>query len=303
MLAVLAHRTPVFSYPSSGTQMWFPIDLHCHSTASDGGHSPSELVQLAHQNGLKYLALTDHDTCAGLDEARQAAAEQGIELINGIELSSIWANCGIHVVGLGMDPDHPSMQQAQAQQKQARIKRSEQIDQALQQRGMTGVLERARQFGASDALGRPHFAQAMVQLGYVDTEVEAFNRYLGSGKVGDIRCHWPSLATVIGWIKESGGVAVLAHPLKYDLNWRRLRLMLNDFVAAGGGAIEVSYGGENPHRIIDLVRIAREHGLKMSVGSDFHRSEFHWSQLGKYPPIKGDFDPVWQEWGIELEAG
>jgi predicted metal-dependent phosphoesterase TrpH len=277
-----------------------PIDLHCHSTASDGGLSPTELVALACSKGLRYLALTDHDTCDGLAEAQAAAEQHGLALINGIELSTIWNGCGIHVVGLGIDPEHPAMQQAVQAQVEARAKRSAQIDFELAQRKMPGVMARAREYVSSDTLGRPHFARAMVALGYVKTEVEAFDRFLGSGKPGDIRCHWPALEQVIGWINASGGIAVLAHPLKYDLNWAKTRVLLQEFKALGGGAMEVSYGGENPNRVIDLVRFARHYGLKMSVGSDFHRTEFHWTGLGKYPPLKGEFDPVWSELGIEL---
>ncbi|MEH6469922.1 MAG: PHP domain-containing protein [Halopseudomonas sp.] len=278
------------------------IDLHSHTTASDGGLSPTELVEMAAAKGLQYLAITDHDTCQGLDEARLAAKQQGVQLVAGIELSTTWANSGIHVVGLGIDDKHPAMLEAVSEQTQARARRSVEIDQLLQQRGMTGVMERARQFSSGDSLGRPHFARAMVELGYVETEPEAFNRYLGSGKAGDVRCHWPTLAKVVGWIVDAGGVAVVAHPLKYDLNWTRLRLMLADFVKAGGGGLEVSYGGENPNRVIDLVRLAQSFNLKMSVGSDFHRPEFHWTALGKYPPLKGDIDPVWTALGIELKT-
>jgi predicted metal-dependent phosphoesterase TrpH len=277
------------------------IDLHSHTTASDGGLSPTALVEMAAAKGLQYLAITDHDTCAGLAEARLAAKQQGVGLIAGIELSSVWNDCGIHVVGLGIDDAHPAIVDAVVQQTQARMQRSLDIDAQLRQRGFTGVIEQARLYASSDALGRPHFAKAMVELGYVESEPEAFKRYLGSGRPGDIRSHWPSLATVIGWINAAGGIAVVAHPLKYDLNWTRLQLMLKDFVAAGGGAMEVSYGGENPNRVIDLTRIARQHKLKMSVGSDFHRVEFHWTALGKYPPIKGEFDPVWHDLDIELD--
>ncbi len=277
------------------------IDLHCHTTASDGGLSPTALVEMAAAKGLQCLAITDHDTCDGLAEARLVAAQHGIELVAGIELSSTWNDCGIHVVGLGIDDQHPTMLAAIAQQSEARLQRSLDIDTQLQQRGMNGVIELARSYASSDALGRPHFAKAMVELGYVESEPEAFKRYLGSGRPGDVRCHWPAMETVIGWIKAAGGIAVVAHPLKYDLNWSRLQQMLKEFTAAGGGAMEVSYGGENPNRVIDLTRIARQHKLKMSVGSDFHRTEFHWTALGKYPPIRGEFDPVWHDLGVELD--
>lgn len=276
------------------------IDLHCHTTASDGGLSPTALVDMAAATGLEYLAITDHDTCAGLAEARVAAAQHRLNLISGIELSSNWNDKGIHVVGLGFDEEHAVMRAAVEQQTQARLQRSQLIDEQLRQRDMEGVIEKARQYASSDVLGRPHFAKAMVELGYVESEPEAFKRYLGSGRPGDIRSQWPSLETVIGWITASGGIAVLAHPLKYDLNWSRLQTLLAEFAEAGGGAMEVSYGGENPNRVIDLTRIARQHGLKMSVGSDFHRTEFHWTALGKYPPIRGQFDPVWHQLDVEL---
>lgn len=273
-----------------------PIDLHTHSTASDGGLAPADLVRMAHARGLTCLALTDHDTCAGLDEAGLAAAELGVRLVPGIELSSVWGNCGVHIVGLGVDPAHPAMAEAQAHQREARRRRSEMIEVRLAKKGLDGVIAEAERIAGASLLGRPHMARAMVALGYVESEGEAFRQYLGAGRVGDIRCHWPDLAQVVGWIRAAGGTAVLAHPGKYDLSWTKLRALLTDFIECGGEAMEVSYGGENPDRVNELVKMAGRFGLRASVGSDFHRVEHSWTALGKYPPIRGEVDPVWAQW-------
>ncbi|WP_207063971.1 PHP domain-containing protein [Motiliproteus sp. SC1-56] len=277
------------------------VDLHTHSTASDGGLAPKALVRLAHEKEVTCLALTDHDTCAGLAEARLEAAALGMTLIDGIELSSTWGPTGVHVVGLDIDPEHPAMQAAVSHQRTARALRAEAIEARLSKRGLNGVVERAQVIAGASLLGRPHMARAMVELGYVADEQDAFKRYLGAGKAGDIRAHWPDLHTVVGWIRDAGGVAVLAHPGKYGLTWSKLRALVADFIEVGGEAMEVSYGGENRDRINELVRLANRLGLKASVGSDFHRPEHTWTDLGKYPPFSGSCTPVWSRW-IEGET-
>ncbi|WP_210397601.1 PHP domain-containing protein [Motiliproteus sediminis] len=273
-----------------------PVDLHTHSTASDGGLSPTELVQAAAARGVRCLALTDHDTCAGVAEARAAAQEAGIQLVSGIELSSVWEGRGVHVVGLDIDIDHPAIKDAEAHQRTAREIRAEEIAVRLEKRGAAGVMPLARKHAGPALVGRPHFARALVELGVVESEGEAFKRYLGAGKVGDIRAHWPEMATVIRWIKDGGGIAVLAHPGKYDLSWTKLRRLVSEFVTAGGEAIEVSYGGENPERIRELGRMANKQQLLASVGSDYHRPEYHWTDLGKFPPLPEPVTGVWERW-------
>lgn len=272
------------------------VDLHCHTLASDGSLSPSDLVKRAHAQGVRCLAVTDHDTCSGLAEARTTAESFAMQFINGIELSSQWRGMGIHIVGLNFDPEHPVMKAAIERQYTARVSRAEQIGQRLEKLKLVDVYKIAQDIAGRPDVGRPHLAQAMLQLGYVSSHPEAFDRFLGAGKPGDIKTLWPDVAEVVEWINTAGGVAVIAHPGKYNMTWAKLRALIEYFVEAGGQAIEVSYGGENPDRLAELNRLAQRYALQVSVGSDFHNPKHHWTELGKYPSIRGDYQPVWGEW-------
>lgn len=272
------------------------VDLHCHTLASDGSLTPKDVVQRAYENGVRHLAITDHDTCNGLPEAQAEADILGMNLISGIELSSQWRGMGIHVVGLNFDLDSQVMKQAIGHQYHARVERAEQIGIKLDKLKFPIVYEEAKTIAGRPDVGRPHFAQAMVKLGYVKNEIEAFDKYLGAGKPGDIKMHWPSVEQVVTWITDSGGTAVLAHPGKYNMTWSKLRGLIDHFVDVGGQAMEVSYSGENPDRLAELNKLASQYGLMVSVGSDFHNPKHHWTELGKYPPIRGEYTGVWQNW-------
>ena len=272
------------------------VDLHTHTLASDGDLSPRDLVLRAAEHGVECLAVTDHDTCAGLAEAQAAADETGIQLVPGIELSTQWKGLGIHIVGLNFDPHHPVMLETTEYLSQARINRGKTIGIKLEKLGMSDVYAQAQLLADRAEVGRPHFARALVAMGHVKTEREAFEKYLGAGKTGDVKTEWPSIEQAIEWIKASGGVAVLAHPGKYKMTWAKLRALLDDFIAADGEAVEISYGSENPDRLATLTRMTHEKGLKASVGSDFHSPRFHWTEGGKYPQIKGSHTPVWEGW-------
>ena len=272
------------------------VDLHTHTLASDGALSPADLVARAAVRGVNILAVTDHDTCSGLNEAAKAADELSIMLINGIELSTVWKGIGIHIVGLDMDPLHVSMLAATEHQTRSRNQRAIEIGEKLEKRNMPGVHQRASAIAGTAQIGRPHFAKAMVAMDYVSSEQDAFEKYLGAGKVGDVKCHWPSLEQVINWILDAGGVAVLAHPGKYGMTWTKLRTFLDEFVDLGGEAMEVSYGAENPDRLFELTKMAQRYKLMASVGSDFHSPRYSWTEVGKYPPIRGVYDPLWARW-------
>lgn len=272
------------------------VDFHTHTLASDGDLSPTALVQRAAAQGVECLAITDHDTCAGLAEGRTAAAEAGIGFINGIEFSSVWKGMNIHVVGLRFDSEHPVMQSAVEQQAHARRQRAQLIGERLAKQQMPGVYPQAEQIAGRADVGRPHFARAMVQLGYVNAEQQAFEQYLGTGKLGDVKTHWPELASVVEWITQAGGVAVLAHPGKYKMTWSKLRALMEHFKDAGGQAVEISYGSENPDRLAEIARITARMELKASVGSDFHSPRRQWTEVGKYPRPRVDVAPVWADW-------
>lgn len=293
------------------------IDFHTHSTASDGALSPPELVHRARDAGIDLLAITDHDTVGGSREAlRYAAGKAGPRIVAGIEFSCRWSGTprsgtrqsgtrqpekypsgtAVHVVGLGMNCDHPAMVEGLARLERARQERGRSIAERLAALGFPGALDGALERAGESQLGRPHFAAWMVAAGHVADTSEAFDRYLGQGKRGDVKAFWPELAEVTRWIVAAGGVAVLAHPLKYRFTRMKLRRLAVDFKAAGGQAIEIISGRQTPDQVSQLSRLARELALEVSVGSDFHRDSPYGPRLGvELPPLKG-LRGVWERW-------
>jgi predicted metal-dependent phosphoesterase TrpH len=272
-------------------------DLHAHSNYSDGILRPQAVVSRAKTQGVTALALTDHDTLGGLAEARQEALVQGIELIAGIEFSCLWNGIGIHVVGLQVDPDSRVMQEAVTSQHQARERRAETIAAKLEKAGIAGALDGARQVAGEGAvLGRPHFAKFLVAEGHCKSINAAFKRYLGAGKPGDVKQLWPSVGEAVDWIRAAGGIAVLAHPDKYKMTRTKLGRLLQEFVEAGGEAMEVVSGQQSPNTTRDMALIANRFELYASCGSDFHVPDQPWQELGGYSPLPDNCQPVWQLW-------
>ncbi|MFC6979002.1 PHP domain-containing protein [Microbulbifer taiwanensis] len=210
------------------------VDLHCHSTASDGILSPAQLVSRAKSQGVTLLALTDHDTVAGLPEARRTGDQLGVSILPGIEFSSHWGRRQVHIIGLNIDPLSTELQEAIALRERLRQERAEQIAERLEKRGFSGALKGARELAGDGVIGRPHFARWLVRAGHVEDSGRAFRRYLGAGKAGDVKVDWPQLADTVDSIRAAGGVAVLAHPLKYGLTRTLLRRLLCEFAEAGG---------------------------------------------------------------------
>ncbi|MGH1470042.1 MAG: PHP domain-containing protein [Cellvibrionaceae bacterium] len=286
------------------------IDFHTHSSMSDGSLNPEDLVSRAKSHGVEYLALTDHDTIDGLSRASIAAKKNDLHLITGIELSSEWSGIGVHIVGLGFDVNSPILLGGIKRQKQARLHRAQTIAERLAKKGFLNTFEGARAIAmkqsgceargeCSDMLesenliiARPHFAQYLVQAGYVKSEKAAFKRYLGAGKIGDIKSCWPEMQTVIAWIKASGGVSVLAHPLHYKLTNSKLRRLMTDFKAVGGEAVEVISGRQTSEQTDYVAKLADEFGLFASAGSDFHSPDFAWQGLGKIGKLPSLCRPV-----------
>lgn len=275
-------------------------DLHSHSHCSDGKLSPTELVQLAAQQGVTTLALTDHDTVAGIPEAQQAIAQledNPLTLIPGIELSCLWQGKNIHILGLNVDMESSLLQQAVESQRQLRHERAQEIARRLEKQGFRGVWEGALHHAGEGVIGRPHFAQYLVEMGYVSSFSQAFSRYLGAGKIGDVKQCWPSLETVTAWIVKSGGIPVLAHPDKYNLTRTKLYLLLEQFCAAGGLGVEVINGKQDLGVTQKLIKAAQDFGLLISCGSDFHVPDQPWQALGAYSPLPEKLpdgcEPVW----------
>ena len=269
-------------------------DLHCHSTASDGALSPTDLVQRAHQQGVDALALTDHDTTMGLAEARACADSLGLRFINGIELSASWQNKCLHIVGLNIDPDYEPLATATHRLRVLRLERAEKMAEKLEKKRITGALEAVKKAAGEGMITRSHFADFLLSQFHVSTQQEAFDRYLGKGKPAYVATVWADMALAISWINDAGGVAVLAHPLRYQLTASWMKRLLAAFKEVGGQSIEVVTGRSNADEINKLAAYAEHFQLAGSVGSDFHNPVNPWVELGRLPPLPERIQPVWE---------
>jgi predicted metal-dependent phosphoesterase TrpH len=269
------------------------IDLHTHSTYSDGVLEPADLVRRAASRGVRLLALTDHDDTGGLVEATQAAAGLDIVLVPGVEISAVWNGQTIHVVGLDIDAHAPGLANGLASIRRSRGERAIRIAAQLDAAGITCSLPgAARHAGNSAAIGRSHFARFLVEQKHVRNSSDAFRRYLGAGRPGYVPPCWPELAQAISWIHGSGGQAVLAHPDRYRLPPRAMRSLFESFAQSGGDAIEIS--GDGRFKSSAQVRLARQFGFALSSGSDFHAPGKNVPDLGDVTQIPDDERAVWQ---------
>ena len=269
-------------------------DLHCHSTASDGALSPSALVQRAHQCGVTALALTDHDTTEGLAEAKASAAKTGIRFINGIELSSYWQDKCLHIVGLGIDPGYAPLADATHKLRFIRLQRAEQIALKLEKKHIPGAFEAVKKMAGDSMITRTHFADFLLSQGHVGSQQEAFDRYLAKGKPAYVATPWADMSLAIDWITKSGGIAVLAHPLRYQLTASWLRRLLACFKEAGGQAVEIITGRYDAEEIRRMADYAQRFELAGSAGSDFHRPDNPYVELGRLARMPDTVRPVWE---------
>lgn len=267
-------------------------DLHSHSTASDGTLTPTELVQRAVLQGVNVLALTDHDSISGLAEARRAANELGIEFIHGVEISTEWENRGIHIVGLSFDETSPELAALLYKQAETRYHRAIEIGEKLEKVGVPNAFEGAKNL-ADGEVTRAHYARYLVQIGKVSNETQAFKKYLAQGKSCYVKSAWVDIPTAIQTIHQAGGVAVLAHPLRYTMTNRWLKRLIGEFKAWGGDGLEVAGVGQTTDQRQLLARWAIEHDLLASVGSDFHYP-CGWIELGKSLWLPENVKPIWQ---------
>ncbi len=256
------------------------VDFHTHSLASDGALQPIELLLQAKQAGVSRFAITDHDTLAGYLSVKDTQAARDVGLISGVELSCRWAKTTIHVVGLGFDDSAARIVDMVTSLSAARIERAETIAQRLEKAGFQGALDGALRVANGSQIGRPHFAHWLVEAGHVASLTEAFDKYLGAGKIGDVKAFWPAMTDVVRAITAAGGIAVLAHPLKYRLTGMKLRALINDFKAAGGTCLEILNGRQPEVDMKRLSQMAESLNLLVSAGSDFHRSFEYGPTLG-----------------------
>jgi predicted metal-dependent phosphoesterase TrpH len=272
------------------------IDLHTHSNCSDGALTPAALVARAAAAGVEVLALTDHDTVAGLEEADHSAGVHGLRLVPGVEISASWGAQAIHVLGLWIDPASAELRSALKMQAERRRARMRKICARLEKLGLPGPLLLAAVEAHPGLPTRAHLANAMVAGGHVSRADEAFRRYLGAGKPANVAAEWPALDVVVGWIRAAGGVAALAHPARYGLSAGARRQMVADFVAAGGAALEVVTGANGAQHVEGVAALAVKYGLMGSVGSDFHDPQLTWNPLGRSLKLPDCVTPVWRSY-------
>ncbi len=273
------------------------IDLHSHSTYSDGLLSPTELVQRAYEKGIKMLALTDHDSIKGLPEACQKAQSLGIQLIHGVEISTDWNKKGIHIVGLNFDAENKAMQKFLQQQQNLRTTRAIEIGACLAKAGVPNAYEETKKLSSGDVT-RAHYARYLVQIGKVSNEKQAFKRFLGQGKGAYVKTPWCDIPSAIEIIHQAGGVAVLAHPLRYNFSRKQIILLTQDFKNWGGDGIEVAGCGQRLDQRQFLAKLAQEYQLLASVGSDFHYP-CAWRELGRDLNLLPESLPIWENWSIK----
>ena len=271
-------------------------DLHSHTIYSDGTLTPAGLIERARQQGVDVLALTDHDTTDGLQEAAAAAASRGLTLIDGVEISVTWGSRTVHIVGLRIDRNNAELQAGLSRLREFRNWRAQEIDRRLARHRIDNMLEAARSRAKGAIISRTHFAHELVARGHAVDMRDAFRHFLTKGKPGYVPGEWATLADAVGWIRAAGGVAVIAHPGRYQLTATKLRELIAEFKAAGGTAIEVLSGSHGPNEAVHMARVANDHALLASVGSDYHGPEKPWVELGRLPPLSSDCVAVWKSW-------
>ena len=272
-------------------------DLHSHTTASDGCLTPEALVHRAVEMRVGTLAITDHDTTAAIAPAREEISRSGLalNLIPGVEISTVWENHEIHIVGLNIDITHPLMCEFLAQQTERRNQRAQLIAERLEKAQIPGALEGAQRLAQGGAVTRGHFARFLVECGKASSMADVFKKYLARGKTGYVPPQWCTIKQAIDVIHHSGGKAVLAHPGRYNLSAKWLKRLLAHFAENGGEAMEVAQCQQAPNERAQLATYARQYGLLGSQGSDFHQP-CAWIELGRKLWLPAGVEPVWQLW-------
>jgi len=275
------------------------VDLHCHSTISDGALAPAAVVARAAAQGVRVLALTDHDEIGGLPAAREAAREAGIAFVDGVEVSVTWRGTTVHIVGLRIDPADATLLGGLESVRSGRIGRAQRMGEGLAQAGIAGTFEGALRYAGNHGMvGRTHFARYLVEIGVVPDTRAVFKHFLVPGKPGFVPHEWADLGTALGWIRAAGGRAVLAHPGRYGLSSGALADLLREFRAGGGEAIEVITGSHSPDQYALFAAIAQDHAFLVSRGSDFHAPGEGNADFGKLPQLAGHLRPVWHDWQL-----
>jgi 3',5'-nucleoside bisphosphate phosphatase len=242
------------------------FEIHCHSTVSDGLHSPAFLADLCLKNGVELWALTDHDTCDGCEEAWSAAHDKGISFVPGIEISAQAAGRSIHVLGYGFDPDSAAIRSYGTRMETARLERMEEMVRRMQSLGFAVTMDEVTDESERGNIGRPHLARALLKRGYIETLQEAFDLYLAQDRPAYVSMQWLHVEEAISLIGDGGGITVLAHPARYE----NLDAWVSRWAEAGLAGLEVRHPSHDLHDEDRLGRMAEHHGLIKTASTDFH---------------------------------
>lgn len=270
-------------------------DLHCHSVVSDGTLTPEALAARAKANGVELWALTDHDEIGGQQRAAAAARAAGMHYVTGVEISVTFIHQTVHIVGLGFDADNVALQQGLVHTRGGRGQRAREMSDGLAKVGIHGAYEGALKFaGNLELISRTHFARFLVESGVCRETNEVFRKYLTEGKPGYVEHRWATLKDAVTWIREAGGVAVLAHPARYKFSPNEEFALFTEFKSHGGQGVEVVTGSHSAAEYLVYADMAREFGLAASRGSDFHSPDESHTELGTLPYLPGTLTPVWE---------
>lgn len=274
-----------------------PIDLHTHSTISDGQLTPRALVQLAHQRGCQLFALTDHDSLDGLLDAADESARLGMRFVSGVEISVSWGSHALHVVGLHIDPLYPTLCDGLKRIRAGRWARAEAMAASLAQAGIPNTLEGAVRYAQNpEMISRAHFARYLVEIGKATNINGVFQKFLRPKRPGYVEHEWAPLHEAIGWIVEAGGIAVLAHPGRYEMGEEALLILLTEFRRLGGKAIEVVSGCHKAHEIDRFAQLAHQLDYLASCGTDYHGPNKSNHQPGLNQALPPRCIPLWTDW-------
>jgi predicted metal-dependent phosphoesterase TrpH len=274
------------------------VDLHCHSTVSDGVLAPEEVARRAYNNGVRLWSLADHDETSGQAKAKKTAQELGVDYITGIEISVTWQDRTLHLVGLNFDPDNKVLNDGLLAIRADRGSRSYKIAERFDELGIPGTYEGALRLADNpELISRSHFARYLVQAGHCKNMQEVFDRYLSDHGPANVAMEWASLPEAMSWIKEAGGVSIIAHPGRYKYSRSQFVDLWRTFKALGGEGIEVVTGSHNPDQYYQYADVCRQYGFYASAGSDFHSPTESRLDLGKLPPLPSGITPIWHHLG------
>ena len=266
--------------------------MHSHSNVSDGNLNPHELISYAAEKNVDMIALTDHDDISGLDLARKKAQELGISFINGVEISVTWRSRTIHMLGLNFDPNNQNLFKGLERIRQGRIERAKKIAYGLAMVGIPNAFEGAKSFASHQVIGRIHFAHYLVSKGYSKNIKSVFNKFMTKGKPGYVEHQWASLEDAVGWIKNAGGIAVIAHPGRYDMGKKLYPQFFQDFKDFGGEGIEIISGNQSLNQIDYFANFAYQFDFFGSIGSDFHGHGVSHRDLGPLHKLPEKIKPI-----------